>query len=83
MYNLFIKLFDRNHKEILAEIYTFTSNVFTYTKTLNGIGNMQFSVPFTYLEENKIFYVLLQRFQLTSLISPYFYKLFYIDLVTM
>lgn len=54
MYNLFIKLFDRNHKEILAEIYTFTSNVFTYTKTLNGIGNMQFSVPFTYLEENKI-----------------------------
>ena len=49
----YLKLYDRN--KVLkdnCEIYLFSN--LTYTKTLNGTGNLSFNTPIRYIKENEI-----------------------------
>ena len=57
----FIKLYTKEH-EIIDELYLL-SNVL-YTKTLNGMGNMQFKIPVRYLGEKGIELALGQHIEL-------------------
>ena len=47
----YIRLYTRHHV-LIDELYIF-GNV-KYTKTLNGIGNMEFTMPIRYLKEKNI-----------------------------
>ena len=53
----YLKLYDRN--KVLkdnCEIYLFSN--LTYTKTLNGVGNLSFNTPIKYIKENEINFLL-------------------------
>ena len=57
----YIRLYTRHHV-LIDELYIF-GNV-KYTKTLNGIGNMEFTMPIRYLKEKNIELALGQHIEL-------------------
>ncbi|MBP3931669.1 MAG: phage tail protein [Peptostreptococcaceae bacterium] len=61
-----LKLYNKQHK-LLNELYLF--NNLQYTKTLNGIGNMNLTIPFKYLELNGISLILGQHIELYKIIG--------------
>ena len=57
----FIKLYTKDH--ILIDELYLLSNI-SFTKTLNGLGNMEFNIPVEYLNEKKLELILGQHIEL-------------------
>lgn len=70
----FMKLYNKNH-EIIDELYL-TSDI-SYTKTLNGIGKMEFKTPIRYLSEKGIELTLGQHIELYRIIKGVEYLLWF------
>ncbi|MDU4326684.1 MAG: phage tail protein [Clostridium celatum] len=62
----FIKLYNKEH-ELIDELYLL-SNI-NYTKTLNGLWNMECSIPITYLNERRMELILGQHIELYRIIN--------------
>lgn len=62
----FMKLYDKEHK-IIDEFYLFSD--ISYTKTLNGIGNMEFKIPIRYLAQKGIELTLGQHIELYIIVK--------------
>lgn len=62
----FMKLYNKEH-EIIDELYLFSD--ISYTKTLNGIGKMEFKIPIRYLSEKEIELILGQHIELYMIVK--------------
>lgn len=49
---IYFKLYDKDKKEIITELYEFSN--LTYTKVLNGTWQLNVKIPLKYLEENEV-----------------------------